>query len=372
MDTFLMTYQSFTTPTKLLHKLIERYNVPNHLDLEEREFEKLKKAVKLRVCTVLKVWIKRHFKDFSQRLLREVYDFINTSLPTDGLLQMAKMLRAEISKHLDGKEDMTQVGMTQTEMDPKVPKNIFSPKLSIFDIDEEELARQQTLIEFRIYSKIQPTELLNLAWSKPHLKHRAPNVMELISKFNILSRWVTTCIVTTKKIRDRVKMFQRFIKLGECFRAINNFNGLMAILSGLNDSSVYRLKFTREEIPRRDKTTLQDLDTLMSTESSYKVYRETLSKSAICVPYLGVFLTDLTFIEEGNRDYLANLINFSKRKLICDVIFSVQRFQRNSYSIRPVHQIITLFEKLDPLSTQKCYELSLEIEPRGKERADIL
>lgn len=38
--------------------------------------------------------------------------------------------------------------------DPKIPKNIFSPTLSLDDVDEEEIARQLTLIDFQLYDRI--------------------------------------------------------------------------------------------------------------------------------------------------------------------------------------------------------------------------
>lgn len=38
--------------------------------------------------------------------------------------------------------------------EPKIPKNIFSLYLDLFDVDEEEIARQMTLIDFEIYSSI--------------------------------------------------------------------------------------------------------------------------------------------------------------------------------------------------------------------------
>ncbi len=51
-------------------------------------------------------------------------------------------------------------------------KTLFSPTLDLFDCEDEEIARQMTLIEFRLYLAIQPKELLGLAWSKPSLRHR--------------------------------------------------------------------------------------------------------------------------------------------------------------------------------------------------------
>ena len=44
----------------------------------------------------------------------------------------------------------------------------------------------------------------------------------------------------------------------------------------------------------------------MSRKSNYKAFRELLATcTPPCLPYLGTFLTDLTFIEEGNPDTMS-------------------------------------------------------------------
>jgi hypothetical protein len=37
---------------------------------------------------------------------------------------------------------------------PKVPRNLYSPNLNFFDIDDEEIARQITLIEYSMFGQI--------------------------------------------------------------------------------------------------------------------------------------------------------------------------------------------------------------------------
>lgn len=49
VKTFLLTYQSFTTPEKLLDKLIQRSRVPKSLDMGEEEYVKLKTVIHLRI-----------------------------------------------------------------------------------------------------------------------------------------------------------------------------------------------------------------------------------------------------------------------------------------------------------------------------------
>ena len=51
---------------------------------------------------------------------------------------------------------------------------------------------------------------------------------------------------------------------------------------------------------------LETIKTLVSPEKNHKVYRELLkSTTPPCIPYLGIYLADLTFIEEITD----NLIN---------------------------------------------------------------
>ncbi len=37
----------------------------------------------------------------------------------------------------------------------------------------------------------------------------------------------------------------------------------------------------------------------------------------------GVYLTDLTFIEDGNKDFIGHLINFRKRELVSGIVAEV-------------------------------------------------
>jgi hypothetical protein len=68
--------------------------------------------------------------------------------------------------------------------------------------------------------------------------------------------------------------------------------------------------------------------------------RDVLSQSAPpCIPYLGVHLSDLTFIEDGNPDAIRGLINFTKRRFLFRVISEISRYQQNAYNLHPVPQV---------------------------------
>lgn len=88
-----------------------------------------------------------------------------------------------------------------------------------------------------------------------------------------------------------------------------------------------------------------------------------------------MYLTDLTFIEEGNPDYINGLINFGKRKLVYTVISSVKQYQQAAYNLQPVYQIACLLwkpAKERMMDEEEQYRLSLLREPRNKDRSEIL
>ncbi len=61
-----------------------------------------------------------------------------------------------------------------------------------------------------------------------------------------------------------------------------------------------------------------------------------------CYKIRGVYLTDLTFIDE-NPNNLEGLINFMKRKLIYNVISKIQQYQQLSYSLQPGNKMFPFF-----------------------------
>ncbi|KAJ6249389.1 ras guanine nucleotide exchange factor i-related [Anaeramoeba flamelloides] len=368
--TFVMTYQSFTTPKILLTKLIQRFHIPQKY---EKILKNKKKLIQFRVCNFLKFWITDYFEDFQPKLLPELIDFIDNSIRKADMTKMAQNLKENIERKMKEMNETKKFNFSQPPPDPILPKNVFSPKLSLFDVDEEEIARQLTLLEFDIYSKIKPSELLKLAWSKPKLRHKAPNVIKMIQSFNTLSVWTATVILQHDRVKDRGKIITKLIKIADYFRELNNFNGLMSILSGLGSSGIHRLKHSFNEVPSRYLDDYFELETDLSSEKSYSHYRKLIVQTIPpCIPYFALCLTDLTFLEDGNKDMIGDLINFSKRKLIYDLINDIQKYQPSGYNFHPVHQIVCLLENLPNMDESELYTRSLKVEPRDSKREDLL
>src|SRR5690606_5958423 len=81
-------------------------------------------------------------------------------------------------------------------------------------------------------------ELAKSRWNKADSKETAPNVLAIIERFNLISYWVATEIVTSSSQGATIK---KLISVAQECRASNNFHSLMAILAGMNSCSVSRL-----------------------------------------------------------------------------------------------------------------------------------
>jgi len=369
MRTFLYTYQSFTSPEMLLKKLIQRYHVPLPKGVQEDKFKtELQQPIRTRVCNVMKYWIDKCSWDFNEKMISNLNSFINGPLSRDGNLSLVKQLRNSINKLHKKKnvmdEDRNYVfGVNPPE--PKVPKSIFSPAINFSQVDEVEIARQLTLIEFGIFSQIVPTELLNKVWIDPDQRHKAQRVIEMMDRFNEVVNWVASSILTTDSKQNRRLMIIKFIRIAENLKMLKNFQTLFAVLSGLNCNAISRLKETFNEIPIKSKEVLNDLLGILPKDGNNKTYREFLRYSALpCIPYLDIILKDVLAIEEQNPDRINGLINFEKRQLLFRSITAIQGYQQRPYNLQPVHQIesfLTKFPKKDEIG---LYELSLKCEPK--------
>lgn len=105
---------------------------------------------------------------------------------------------------------------------------------------------------------------------------------------------------------------------------MNNFTGLMEIIGGLGATSVNRLKKAWKGVSRNKMKTWDRLREYMSPQKAFANYRACIRTAhAPLIPYLGVYMQDMVFIEDGNPDFLKDqpdYINFHKRRQLADII----------------------------------------------------
>jgi hypothetical protein len=378
-QTFITTYQTFTTNAMVVRKLIQRFQVPALEDIIKTEDEnkfyqrQIVRPIKLRVTKLLKVIIDTAVSEFTDETIMSLKIFIYGIADSDFAKILAKSLDKgrEAARHT-ASMDSGSDGASISGDNAGLKKGMSTDQL--YDVSSDEIARQLTLLEFETYCSIKPAEFFGQAWAKPKTYHRAPHIRAMIDRFNMITRWISTLIVTEEKIRNRVKRFVKFIKVAECLRQMHNYHTLMAVLSGLNDGPVYRLKFTKDEIPPKYQQSFQDLQDLMKADFSYKSYREELSHAQTpCIPYIGIYLRDLTYFEEGgnNAQIDPSLINFKKNKNVYSVIQIIQRNQMTPYPFKKNEKVYNYLKTLNGLDSEGLSRVSMLREPRNAKKSDI-
>ena len=161
-------------------------------------------------------------------------------------------------------------------------------------------------------------------------KRRAPNVIRSIAFSNRTSNWVSFSILAEETPKTRAKVYTNMVNLLMGLKAFQNFSGIMAVLAGLNMSPITRLKHTLKEVSPKVLKTQQAFTEMMRSVSSFKAYRGALRLSTgPAGPFLGVTLSDLTFLEDGNPDLTPDgFINWQKRTLLARVLIDLTEAQR--------------------------------------------
>lgn len=193
-----------------------------------------------------------------------------------------------------------------------------SSSVSILDIDAADIARQLCLIDSQLFCKIKPEELLDLNFSakRRHLGI-AVNVNEMTSNANQLASFVGDSILSgDMPAKARKNILKQWIKISEKLHEMRNYNSLMTIISSLQSVNIMRLKKTWELLSPRYHSLFAELKVMISMEKNYASYRAILRKHEIpTVPYLGLYLTDLTFVMEGNSTHRLLVVD-SNNKIV--------------------------------------------------------
>ncbi|ESO85451.1 hypothetical protein LOTGIDRAFT_210797 [Lottia gigantea] len=398
--TFLTTYRSFCSPHELLDLLIERFDIPDievcnddistntvEIDPNLKTREDLKrfrkeyvKPVKFRMVNVLKHWVDQHFYDFErdETLLTKLKDFLAT-VKGKAMKKMAESILKVICRRRESVNAEREITY-QTEL-PAIEWHLTKiyTEFDLMTLHPVEIARQVTLLEFDLYRAVQPSELVGSVWIKKDKEKTSPNLLKMIHHSTMFTFWMEKCIIEADNLEERVTVMSRIIEIMLVFQELNNFNGVLEVVSALVSAPVHRLEHTFKELPHKLYKCFDEAKELNSDH--YKKYTEKLrSINPPCVPFLGMYLTIILLTEEGNPDFLQNrpkgLINFSKRRKVAEITGEIQQYQNQPYCLRVEPSIREYFEKLSPLNgmTEKefvdyLYERSLDIEPRGAKQA---
>uniref|UniRef100_A0ABM5EYQ8 Ras-specific guanine nucleotide-releasing factor 1 isoform X1 n=2 Tax=Pogona vitticeps TaxID=103695 RepID=A0ABM5EYQ8_9SAUR len=330
----------------------------------DKEFV-IRRAATNRVLNVLRHWVSKHSQDFetNEELKCKVISFLEEVIHDPELLTQERKAAANIIRTLTqddpGDNQITLEEIVQ--MAAGVKAEPFENHSAL------EIAEQLTLLDHLVFKKIPYEEFFGQGWMKFEKNEKTPYIMKNTKHFNDISNLIASEILRNEDITTRVSTIEKWVAVADICRCLHNYNAVLEITSAFNRSAIFRLKKTWMKVSKQTKALIDKLQRLVSSEGRFKNLREALKNcDPPCVPYLGMYLTDLAFIEEGTPNYTEDgLVNFSKMRMISHIIREIRQFQQTAYKIEHQAKVTQyLLDQSFVMDEESLYEASLKIEPK--------
>ncbi|XP_072507000.1 rap guanine nucleotide exchange factor 5 isoform X2 [Notamacropus eugenii] len=243
--------------------------------------------------------------------------------------------------------------------------------LRILGMNTWDLAMELMNFDWSLFNSIHEQELIYFTFSRQGSNENTVNLSLLLQRCNEVQLWVATEILLCSHLCKRVQLVKKFIKIAAHCKAQRNLNSFFAIVMGLNTASVSRLSQTWEKIPGKFKKLFSELESLTDPSLNHKAYRDAFKKmKPPKIPFMPLLLKDVTFIHEGNKTFLDNLVNFEKLHMIADTVRSLRHCRNNQFggevSPKEHQELRSYVHHLRVIDNQQVlFELSHRIEPRA-------
>ncbi|KAG0355091.1 hypothetical protein BG005_005971 [Podila minutissima] len=327
------------------------------------------------------------------------YDYINLRRTKDystehagaGVGRDRAKVAAELSFALDGTMSRSSsgngissragsfLGLRGTPPAPSMNKSLLNAlsndrtlrTVLVTEIMPVELARQLTLFVSKMFLDIPYLELLT---------RDRPNCSKMAKTATEITTWIIETIVDQSDLKKRVEMIKYWIKVGEECLKLNNFDTLTAITCAIDSSPIHRLSATWEALSSDYCARFQQLQRMVSTKHNYREYRAKLkSTEGSCIPFLGLFLTAVTHIADGNAAFqevdmpcaedsnVAStkpmLIRYCRFHYLANTVQEFRRFQTRYELLLVPHLREYIVQCLQGLDWQRNIDKSNSIEP---------
>ncbi|CAG9938929.1 unnamed protein product [Clonostachys rosea f. rosea IK726] len=251
-----------------------------------------------------------------------------------------------------------------------LPMNKF--RYHIFmDIPDEEIADELTRIDWVMFSSIRVRDFVrhvSLSTAEKGKCRSLQNVNRMIAHFNHVAQWVANLILLRDKAKHRAQMMEKFMNIALKLRQMNNYNGLAAVLAGINGTSIHRLAQTRALVPPEVQKRFARLVILMGTQKSHFAYRLAWENSPLPrIPFIPLHRRDLVSAEEGSKTFVGpkgDRINWKKFEVLGEVLLPIMKSQGTPYPGLLKHDNIKdmILGCRMPTDDEEIYQRSIQVE----------
>eukprot|EP00117_Sycon_ciliatum_P043447 scpid39980/ scgid5386/ Ras-specific guanine nucleotide-releasing factor RalGPS1; Ral GEF with PH domain and SH3-binding motif 1; Ral guanine nucleotide exchange factor 2; RalA exchange factor RalGPS1 len=257
----------------------------------------------------------------------------------------------------------------------RIDSRRFSMPSSLFDhnllcIPPTVLAAQITLLDLPLFQAIPRKELQACDWNCKLKQNVSPRIVAFIAQFNQVCYWLVREILKVAEVKARCERLTHIIHLADALLELNNINSLKAVMSALSSQPVFRLSQTWDLLSKKDQATYTRLSNLLSEDNNkaaLRAYMETAARP--CIPFLGMYLTDLLFLNTARQGADPTMAHTSKERMqalidnICVLQMSSYEELEDNSGVRDYIQSHRYLDEMQIFEEDQHYKMSLALEP---------
>ncbi|CAF0844907.1 unnamed protein product [Rotaria sordida] len=437
MHILFSTYRTFTNTRTLIDTLITRYRavLPASLDMTEDVRQKTLNEIQTESLHVaITCFLNSCKEDFYHPPRYSILNHFIKHIPDRDLQKQGQTLLEEF------KTDEETIKLNNNNNNNLKTNFLYNEKgfdyikpWNILEMSSTMIAEQLTIVDADLLKRVLPYECLTIptgGCSRRALNNNSNRILSTIDKtieyFNAVVARVVATILKEQDEQNRAHVIEKWIDVAHQCRKLKNFSSLTAILNGLLSGCIYRLNTAWSHVKQDYQSILEELKNVFGSCADRKQARAILDKqldevrlmqpeytecaakythvtTAInatlgrkyrhkmardqqkltmlgTVPYLGLYLSDLTYIDSAYPNTIIieddnspsctsskKLINFEKHRKQFEVLAQIKLFQSaaNAYTtLHPLPRFKAWFDNVRIYNDTESWELSYQIEPK--------
>lgn len=198
----------------------------------------------------------------------------------------------------------------------------------IHRVEPEDIANHLTAFHWELFRCIHELEFVDYVFHGERGRRETANLELLLQRCSEVQHWVGTELLLCESLGKRAHLLKKLIKIAAICKQNQDMLSFYAVVIGLNNAAISRLRLTWEKLPGKFKNLFRKFENLTDPCRNHKTYREVLAKmKPPLIPFVPLILKDLTFLHEGSKTLLDGLVNVEKLHCIAEKVRTIRKYR---------------------------------------------
>ncbi|MXQ93113.1 hypothetical protein E5288_WYG003584 [Bos mutus] len=194
--------------------------------------------------------------------------------------------------------------------------------------EPEDVANHLTAFHWELFRCVHELEFVDYVFHGERGRRETANLELLLQRCSEVTHWVATEVLLCEAPGKRAQLLKKFIKIAAICKQNQDLLSFYAVVMGLDNAAVSRLRLTWEKLPGKFKNLFRKFENLTDPCRNHKSYREVISKmKPPVIPFVPLILKDLTFLHEGSKTLVDGLVNIEKLHSVAEKVRTVRKYR---------------------------------------------